>query len=89
VTEPAATMGVPFEALIPFGIMLAVRLFLGLVLNGTRWLTVCADVRGYRSGNVEDQTHAERRQEGEAFGGSMGQSELIAADFKGREMNKD
>jgi hypothetical protein len=34
-----------------------------------------ADVRSYWRGIGKDQTHAERREEGEAFVGSMGQSE--------------
>ncbi|CAL3969193.1 unnamed protein product [Diplocarpon coronariae] len=53
-------MGVPFEALLPYGIMLAVH------------------VRYHGSRNVQDQTHAERREEGKTFGGSMGQAEYLA-----------
>ena len=65
-------MGVPFEALLPYGIMLAVR---SLALTLPALLTsLIPDVWHHRSRHGENQTHAERRKARATFGRSMGQS---------------
>jgi hypothetical protein len=63
-------MGVPFEALIPFGIMLAVRLSLPYPLYRTDEDIELSfvDVRSLWSWIIEDQTHAERGKERKALG---------------------
>ncbi len=79
------TMGVPFEALIPYAIMLGVcasqpspHSF--YELNGCILST--ADVRCDRSRSFEDQAHAEWRKEGQTFGGSVGQSRYPSAQIR-------
>ena len=67
-------MGVPFEALLPYGIMLGVRTNLPAP-HQTKALTPRTDVRNLRSGPLKDQTHAERRQESKTLDRSMGQTE--------------
>jgi hypothetical protein len=69
-------MGVPFEALIPYGIMLAVSPY-NTSLTSQWHILSFADVRHYRSRSFEGQAYAERRKEGEAFGGSMGQGQYL------------
>ena len=57
-------MGVPFEALLPYAIMLGVGP--DPDVKGVRVL-IPVDVRLHRRGSFEDQTHAEWREEGKAF----------------------
>ena len=53
-------MGVPFEALIPYAIMLGVRTFLSL--DEIQALTYVIDVRHLWSGPFQDPAHAEWRE---------------------------
>jgi hypothetical protein len=70
-TFQAVRMGVPFEALIPYGIMLAVG---NSTLPPPALLTsLMLDVWHHRSRHGEDQTHAKRRKTRAAFSGSVGQ----------------
>ncbi len=64
-------MGVPFEALIPYGIMLAVRR--STVQLEVQLTSLILDVWYHRSRHGKDQTHAERRKARAAFSRSMGQ----------------
>ena len=71
----SSTMGVPFEALLPYAIMLGVRRPAADVVAS---LTV-TDVRLHWSDAVQGPTHAERWKASETFHRSMGQSECGAA----------
>ncbi len=64
-------MGVPFEALIPYGIMLAVSI-LSRCLKGLL-TSLILDVWHYGSRYGKDQAHAERRQARAPLSRSMGQ----------------
>ena len=63
-------MGVPFEALIPYAIMLGVRLT--PPTSNTEILIPSLDVRHHWGGPFENKTHAEWRKESKAFARSVG-----------------
>ena len=67
-------MGVPFEALIPYAIMLGVRT--SLPLNETQEATdTFSDVRRHRSGPFQDPIYAKRREKTQICDRPMGPSE--------------
>lgn len=68
-------MGVPFEALLPYAIMLGVRP--SPLINQTQTLTHPTDVRHLGCGPLKDQTHAEWGEKSKAFNRSMGQAECV------------
>ena len=74
--EASAIMGVPFEALLPYAVILSVRTSLILLrIYEARALTHTIDVRRHRCGPFSDQDLAKRGEETKAFDRSMGQAE--------------
>ena len=66
-------MGVPFEALLPYAVMVGVRN--SPLSNRIQALKHLTDVRPHGSGPFKDQAYAEWRQKSKALDRSMGQAE--------------
>lgn len=76
-------MGVPFEALIPYGIILGVRLPNALSIQQAL-TNVSIDVRILRCCPFENQSHAKRWKESETFSRSMGQTKYVRPNTEGQ-----